>query len=340
MRNWVLSLATRYAPERVMFILIDRQRTLFEYGGKHRLGELPHVLAAVSEEDQIKALAEHLKQECELLSERQTPGEIFVMIDNYDDFAAEIEKNHQLSNEFVGLARRYGRDGLHFILAGTPNNTHNLRRIAQSANYGIGLRSESALSALSAMRIPAVVRERELPVGRGYIVKSGQTTMIQIASPCETPSASLLNSDALDDEERMADALDGWVEHICAQYPDQQAAWSVPMEQPEDAVAHNGAPAQNARIAQMQKLLLAGAHREFARAHANNGANDLLLGKMLPQIDQVNLRDHDEESMIVLLREIWLKEMIARGQRQEDAEVGLAARETMDILLDLEWLLA
>jgi DNA segregation ATPase FtsK/SpoIIIE-like protein len=336
MRNWVLSLATRYAPERVMFILIDRQRTLFEYGGKHRLGELPHVLAAVSEEDQIKALAEHLKQECELLSERQTPGEIFVMIDNYDDFAAEIEKNHQLSNDFVGLARRYGRDGLHFILAGTPNNTHNLRRIAQSANYGIGLRSESALSALSAMRIPAVVRERELPVGRGYIVKSGQTTMIQIASPCETPSASLLNSDALDDEERMADALDGWVEQICAQYPDQQAAWSVPMEQPEDAVAQNGAPAQNAKIVRMQKLLLAGAHREFARAHANNGANDMLLGKMLPQIDQVNLRDHDEESLMVLLREMYLKETVASGLPHEQAVSLLEDMDTESLLGYLE----
>jgi hypothetical protein len=94
----------------------------------------------------------------------------------------------------------------------------------------------------------------------------------------------------------------------------------------------------------MQKLLLAGAHREFARAHANNGANDMLLGKVLPQIDQVNLRDHDEESLMVLLREIWLKETMASGLSQQGAQDLLASMDSMNddsesILLDLERLL-
>ena len=52
--NFVFSLAYRYSPEQVMLVLVDPQRRFAEYGGQHRLGELPHVVATINE---VRALA-------------------------------------------------------------------------------------------------------------------------------------------------------------------------------------------------------------------------------------------------------------------------------------------
>jgi hypothetical protein len=198
------------------------------------------VVASVSDAEEIAGLTAQLKAEAELLAASDPPREIFVFIDSFEDFSEELESlGGELEREMAGVARRYGRDGLHFILAAGPEfGSSELRRRVAAANLGIGLRTAPAVEAFNVMRLPAPLRgEAELPVGRGYIVRSGQTLMAQVATPFE--GMGVTTGEEQEEEDRAALALDAWVERIRARYPDQQAAW-----QAEGAVEEEAAPAR------------------------------------------------------------------------------------------------
>jgi hypothetical protein len=228
--NWVLSLTERYDPEKVMIILVDLQQRFVDYGGEHRLDELPHVVSAVTEVEQLETMVANLKTECEALAAEDSEREIFVIIDNFDDFSEEVERMRDLPRDLAGMARRYGRDGLHFIIGGTlDSGVSELRRRVQSANYGIGLRSAQAVDALRVTRRPAALRGKELPPGRGFIVKSGQPTMIQVAAPYDGLGASSTGGELEDEEAKIAQAMDGWVKGILKKHPEKRAEWSEPL---------------------------------------------------------------------------------------------------------------
>ena len=94
--------------------------------------------------------------------------EIFVFIDNFDDFSEEIENQRPLVESMGRLMRRYQREGMHFVVAFTPEaSTSDLRRRVLSSNYGIGLQTAQAVDVLKVARTPAGVRDKSLPVGRG-----------------------------------------------------------------------------------------------------------------------------------------------------------------------------
>ncbi len=223
--NWVFSLSHRYSPEQIMFVLVDLQQRFVDFSGERRMDELPHVVTAVTEVEQIEPLVENLKNECRALVAEDSDRELFVIIDNFDDFAEEIERMRDAARDLAGMARRYGRDGLHFIVGGTLDSSGDLRRRIQQSNYGIGLQSAQAVDTLRVTRRPAGLRGKELPAGRGFIVKSGIPTMLQVASPYEGMGVTLTGSE-IEEEEKNAQALDIWVHRIKSAYPDDQAAWS------------------------------------------------------------------------------------------------------------------
>ncbi|MCB0205781.1 MAG: hypothetical protein KDH89_13245, partial [Anaerolineae bacterium] len=97
--NWIFSLADRYSPDQVAMVIIDTQRKLTEYGGQRKLEDLPHVLAAVSEPEVLEGLVEKLKTEGEHLVAGTTERELFVFIDNFDDFSEEVEAIRNLPKE-------------------------------------------------------------------------------------------------------------------------------------------------------------------------------------------------------------------------------------------------
>lgn len=227
--NWILSLALRYTPDQVAIVLIDLQNKFFDWGGTYRLENIPHVITAISEKEQLAALTENLKRECEILFNKQSTREIFVIIDNFDDFSEETEKDWDMVRELASMARRHGRDGLHFIIGGALEGTGNdLRRQVQASNFGVGLRTETAIDTLRVAKRPPGLKGKELPVGRGYIVKSGEATMIQVATPYELPGLQVE-----DEEERVSLALDAWLRRSIEQYPEQRAQWS-------GAISHDG----------------------------------------------------------------------------------------------------
>jgi hypothetical protein len=232
--SWVLSLTQRYSPEQIMIVLVDLQQRFIIYGGEQRLDALPHVVTAVTDVEQIEALVSNLKSECRRLAAEDNERELFVIIDNFDDFAEEVERMRDAARDLAGLARRYGRDGLHFIAAGALDSTGELRRRIQQNNYGIGLRTAQAVDTLRVTRRPAGFRGKELPPGRGFIVKSGIPTMIQVATPYEGMDVTVTGTELEDEEEKNAQALDKWVAKIQKKYPKQQAEWSEPLPDSAD----------------------------------------------------------------------------------------------------------
>jgi hypothetical protein len=85
--------------------------------------------------------------------------------------------------------------------------------------YGLGLDALESPQALGGKVRGAA--QIEMPPGRGYVVKSGRTSLIQVALP--------------QDEANMEESLDAWVDEIIDQYP-QPAVWMkdlMPKPEPE-----------------------------------------------------------------------------------------------------------
>ncbi len=221
--NWIFSITKRHSPEQAKLVVVDLQRKFAHYGSEnHSLADLPHVLSVITEIEQIEGLMPKLKAECETLTQTGSTHQLFIVIDNFDDFTEELEgaKLRDESKELSNMARRYGRDGLHFVVAGTmENSASDLRRRIMSANYGVGLRTAGAVETLRVLRRPAALREGELGVGRGFIVQSGRPTMIQVASPY-----ARLPHQHEDEEEHNIAALDAWIAEIVADWEGHERA--------------------------------------------------------------------------------------------------------------------
>ncbi len=332
--NWVLSLAWRYAPRQVKLVLVDFQRKFVEYDGQRRLDELPHVLAAISEAEQMEGLLANLKTECEAMA-AAGDYELFVIIDNYDDMAEEIERLRDLPRDLAGLARRYGRDGLHFIIGGTlDSGISELRRRVQAANYGLGLRTAQAVETLRVGRTPAEVRNKELQIGRGFIVKSGQPTMIQVATPYQGKGIPVAAAAGEDDEEPVGIALDYWVEKICTRYPDQRTVWAAPVE---GALAEAGtggaAPPPSGKATRLMSLLQRGLQQEMEHLREGNGAGELVTAKLV-QLDPASWGNEDK--LMTLLKELWVSQKRASGLPDEMIQLTLDVMDDESILLDVE----
>ncbi len=237
LRSYVLSLAYNYPPDRVAMVLIDFQQRFFKYGGKHTLGELPHVLATVSEINELNQAVNDLKTEYE------TPGngvgprpEIFIFADNYDDFAnvvgSGISSKSTAYKDLGELGRKFGPDGFHLIVGGSLGilraNEELIRQVL-APRFGLGLDASDAPQALGGR-----VRSggTELPPGRGYVVKSGRTGLIQVATP--------------QNETNVEESLDSWVEEIVEKYP-AHAQWTkdkLAAQAPNEPVEPENEPVQ------------------------------------------------------------------------------------------------
>lgn len=346
--NLVLSLADRYSPQRVKFVLIDMQRKFFEYGGTHRLDELPHVLATISELEQVRDLMVKLQAEAEALANQPDANhELFVLIDNYEEFSEEIEKERNLPRDLAALVRRYGRDGLHFIISGTLDGAKSdLQRRILSANFGIGLQTAQALDTFRVARVPAALRRGELPPGRGYVVKAGQLSLIQVAIPHGTNGVAPANGngngnrngDNENEAEHLIQALDYWVQQLCTRYAGQQATWASGAPRPEPTQA--ATPQQSAKLRRMITLLQAGMRKELARLQGGNGdgAEGWLTTALVEQMNASNWQD--EALVIPLLKDLWIKEQMATGiYSREDAEEMFNTWDIDSVLSMLEPLL-
>ena len=248
----------------------------------------------------------------------------------------EIERNRDLSRDLATLARRYGRDGLHIIIAGALDSSlTDLRRRVQGSNFGIGLQTAQAVDALRVSRTPAALRNKVLNVGRGYIVKSGQATMIQAATPYDGMGIKITSTNGgepEDEEEKVAQALDMWVERILAKYPDQKAAWASAIDG-DGRTKPATTPQQSEKLTRLMSLLQKGMQKELERLEAGNGADDLITAKLV----QMEMNSwYDEKALLELLKEVWVREKKESGMPDTVVQSLVSVLDEESLLMEIE----
>ncbi len=214
LRTLILSLASHYQPEEVAIVLVDLQQRLFKYGGNHELSQLPHVRLCLFDEDEVESFGNALIAGTDLLGKPEKPKSIFVIVDNYDAFEEALKRERGLSENIGRLARRKGTDGFHLILSGSSDmlrGSDDIRRQVKSPRFGIAIQSADAVQDLNG-RVPRALATAELPIGRGFVIKSGRTQMVQFASPYTG-----------DDSEEVQ--LDNWMERLLEKHPKPTRSW-------------------------------------------------------------------------------------------------------------------
>ena len=301
--NWVFSLTYHHSPQQMMLVIVDLQHRFATYGGEHSLADLPHVVTAVSEAEELEALLPTLKNECEALTREDNNQELFIIIDNFDDFTEETERMRELPRDLAAMARRYGREGLHFIIAGSLDSSSALRQRVKASNYGIGLRTNQAINTLGVIKTPPALRSgKELPTGRGFIVKSGHATLLQVASPYEGMGVTM-SGDLEEDEERMAQALDAWVTKIGKKHKkESKVQWSQPTG--TNGSQETAVPTENKKLMQMLSLIQKAMQKELETPEETNGSEESITAKLI----QLDISSWNNEAEIEkLLKDVYVK---------------------------------
>jgi hypothetical protein len=225
------------------------------------------------------------------------------------------------------IARRYGARGVHFIAAGTFGSTSDLGRNIMASNYGIGLRTGSALDTLRVSRIPVNLRDREQNIGRGFIVKSGQITLLQVATPYQDSddlASDREGEDSRDDsgaenELRNTMALDRWVNEIKARW---QAAppvsWLHLGAQENVAAPAADQVVESAQVLAMRGLLERAMRWELTTPQNGEGATLTLNWLGLSRAEQSL-----ESVLFKLCREALIKRLRADGMPDPEVFVDL-----------------
>jgi len=324
--SWVLSLAHRYDPSQVAFVLVDMRSKFADYGGDRTLAELPHVLRYVSDSDEITELTEQLLAEAIALQMKKDGHHVFVIIDNFDDFSHELERSQDAARDLAGIARRYGQAGIHFVAAGAMSNRIELLRQITASNYGVVLRTADLLSNLRVLKMPRNA-PGQLPIGRGYFVRSGQPGLIQIASPYPA-----MDADELDDviDENRCESLDEWVEKICNQYPNQRSAWSTTGDgQTTDSTPTELSP-QHARMLGLVNRIMQAELQQLA----NGDSKQRLITSQILSNGIGNIPD--EDTLVDLIRQKLLANQAAKDIPVTVTSMLFDSYKTEDLLVEAE----
>jgi DNA segregation ATPase FtsK/SpoIIIE, S-DNA-T family len=214
LRTLILSAASNYTPDEFMLVMIDYSRKLWK-GSEHSLAELPHVVQTIDDIEQLDEFYENLKVECEDFDANPRRRKIMIVIDNYDAFTEESSRKKMTFFEnMAGLIRKYQTAGVYLVVSGSIGITSasdDLRKVFTAPNFGIALKSADAVNRLNG-RFPRSLADTELPMGRAFIVRSGITNMLQLATPYAND----------DDTEG---SLDTWVRRIKTRHPVPNVTW-------------------------------------------------------------------------------------------------------------------
>src|SRR5690606_5514538 len=123
----------------------DAQKKLFDYADGRSLSVLPHVQLAISEQNRelVEPMIESLKQTFVSKNGTALP-EIFVFIDNYDDFSDLFDRKSKPLTDLANVARRYGSEGLHVVIATGSSSSEDLFKVLTRSKTGLALDAEAA----------------------------------------------------------------------------------------------------------------------------------------------------------------------------------------------------
>jgi DNA segregation ATPase FtsK/SpoIIIE-like protein len=197
LRSFILGLAQKHPPERLAFVLIDPSdgaRRFFAYGtGDQSLDRLPHVLATVNNSKEMDAVAKRLRAEYdeEVIARLRGKGDVYreqdntkrtivVIIDHYDDVQG-LDKGKSFS-----LLAEIGKGkNMHLVIAGSLNinrgGMDEVKRRVDGSRYNLVLQDFETIRYMG-VRINFQAG-KELPAGRGFLVKSVSANLVQTAVP-------------------------------------------------------------------------------------------------------------------------------------------------------------
>jgi DNA segregation ATPase FtsK/SpoIIIE, S-DNA-T family len=242
LRIMLLSIAYNYSPDEVMMVLVDFSRKLWK-GSETSLADLPHVVGTIDELEQLDEFYENLSVECAEFDVKPKRRKIMIFIDNYDAFTEESSrKNMSFFEKTSALVRKYQTAGVNLIISGSlgiTSATDDLRKIFTAPGFGIALKGADAVNRLNG-KFPRSLAEVDLPMGRAFIIRSGMTSMLQLATPYAND----------DDTEG---SLDTWVKRIQARYPQQKVKWLRQPSEAGSAEAGDKAQAKSTQAASASK---------------------------------------------------------------------------------------
>ncbi len=193
----LLSTAWKYAPDHARILLVDFGR------GLRRLRHLPHVIAYVTNEDELGENLSHLMAELEW--RRQTLDAahahsgssldlldaddsyqfppIIIAIDDYDQMSEAISQYGYMLDELSRRVRRDSDLGFHLLISGVTQNLmrgDQLLKQLRLMRTGVALGSADAIELLGG-KVTSAMRKETLPEGRGYLVLRGRLQRMQFA---------------------------------------------------------------------------------------------------------------------------------------------------------------
>jgi type VII secretion protein EccCb len=214
LRTMMLSIAYNYSPDEVMMVLVDYSRKLWK-ASETSLADLPHVVQTIDELPQLDEFYENLNAECAEFETKPRRRKIMIFIDNYDAFTEESSrKNMSFFEKTSALVRKYQTAGVNMVIAGSLNitsATDDLRKVFTAPSFGIALKGADAVNRLNG-KFPRSLADVDLPMGRAFIVRSGITSMLQLATPYAN-------------DEDTEGSLDTWVRRIKERYPQKKVEW-------------------------------------------------------------------------------------------------------------------
>lgn len=213
LRTLILSTAASYSPDEVMMILVDYSRKLWK-GSETSLKDLPHVVETIDNPEQLEELLENLKVECADFETHPKRRKIMIFIDNYDAFSDDSRKYSSFFENASALIRNYQTAGVFMVIAGSlgiMSASDDLRKVFAAPSFGLALKSADAVSRLNG-KFPRSLADVDLPMGRGFLIRSGITNMLQIATPYAN-------------DEDIEGSLDQWVKRIRSKYPQPGVQW-------------------------------------------------------------------------------------------------------------------
>lgn len=238
LRTMLLSVAYNYSPDEVMMVLVDFSRKLWK-ASDTSLADLPHVVQTIEEIDQLDAFFEAMKAECAEFDTKPKRRKIMIFIDNYDAFTEEASRKKMAFFEgMAALIRKYQTSGVYMAVAGSlaiTSASDDLRKVFTAPSFGIALKSADAVNRLNG-KFPRSLADAELPMGRAFLIRSGITSMLQLATPYAN-------------EDDVEGSLDTWVKRIRQRFPGQKVQWrSKPTDGDPVASGEKSAPAPAAVV--------------------------------------------------------------------------------------------
>ena len=230
LRSLVLALAHSYSPDQLAMVLVDpsdASRRFFNFGGssENLLESLPHVLATVTNAKEMDEVVMRLRAEYDeqvikhlqgktavFIPENNQKRSIVVIVDHYDD--AEGLNKGKLG--LTALSEIGKGKNLHFVVGGTlgilRGGGDEFRKRVEASRFTLVMQDYEAVRYMGARGNFTLTKE--LPSGRGFLVKAVQATLVQMAMPLGEGKNNLSPQEYFDQ----------WIGSIRAKY--QRAQWS------------------------------------------------------------------------------------------------------------------